>query len=90
MIQRFRQTELKKLFESGNSAGINPHRVKYLRQILALIETSDSIEDMDLPGLNLHERDQSGMCTVEVSGAGASHSRIKMKIFINGVSHGNV
>ena len=37
------------------ASGIQPQHAARLRQILALLETADSIEDMDLPGLNLHE-----------------------------------
>ena len=38
--------------------------------ILALLETADSIEDMDLPGLNLHELkgQRKGTYAVKVSG----------------------
>ena len=55
MIQNFKHKGLKKLFESGNVAGINPQHESCLRQILALLETAENPNDMDLPGLNLHE-----------------------------------
>ena len=55
MIKKFKHKGLKKLFESGISSGIQPQHETRLRQILALLETADSIEDMDLPDLNLHE-----------------------------------
>ena len=43
---------------------------KRLRQILALLETADSFEDMDFPGLNLHELkgQRKGTYAVKVSG----------------------
>jgi len=55
MIKKFKHKGLRKLFESGIVSGIQPKHATRLRQILALLETADSIEDMDLPGLNLHE-----------------------------------
>jgi len=55
MIQKFKHKGLKQLFEKGSPAGVNPQHEKRLRIILALLETAETIEDMDLPGLNLHE-----------------------------------
>jgi toxin HigB-1 len=54
MIKSFQHKGLKKLFELGQTAGINPQHEKRLRKILALLETSETAEDMDLPGLDLH------------------------------------
>jgi proteic killer suppression protein len=70
MIKKFRHKGLRKLFESGVASGVQPQHAARLRQILALLETADSIEDMDLPGLNLHELkgQRKGTCTVKVSG----------------------
>ncbi|MFO7970650.1 MAG: type II toxin-antitoxin system RelE/ParE family toxin [Desulfobacterales bacterium] len=70
MIQKFIHKGLKKLFESGSSAGINPQHVTRLRQILALLETAETLDDMDLPGLNLHELKggRKGTWSVKVSG----------------------
>ena len=55
MIKKFKHKGLRKLFESGIVSGIQPKHTTRLRQILVLLETADSIEDMDLPGLQLHE-----------------------------------
>lgn len=55
MIQKFKHKGLRKLFESGSSEGVNQQHVTRLRQILALLETAETLDDMDLPGLNLHE-----------------------------------
>jgi toxin HigB-1 len=70
MIQKIKHKSLRQLFESGNSAGVNPQNVTRLRQVLALLETSETIDDMDLPGLNLHELkgERKGMWSVKVSG----------------------
>jgi len=54
MIIKFKHKGLKRLFESGNTSGIKPEHSDRLRRILALLETSESPNDMDLPGLGLH------------------------------------
>ena len=65
MINKFKHKGLRKLFESGVASGIQPQHAKRLRQILALLETADSVEDMDLPGLKLHElKGQTLRCEV--------------------------
>ena len=70
MIKKFKHKGLRKLFESGVVTGIQPQHSTRLRRIIALLETSDSIEDMDLPGLNLHELkgNRKGTYAVKVSG----------------------
>ena len=55
MITSFKHKGLKRLFETGDISGINPQHAERLRKILALLETSETIDDMDLPGLNLHK-----------------------------------
>ena len=70
MIKKFKHKGLRKLFDSGIVSGILPKHATRLRQILALLETADSIEDMDLPGLNLHELKgkRKGTYAVKISG----------------------
>jgi proteic killer suppression protein len=70
MIHNFRHKGLKQLFESGISAGVNPQQVPRLRRILALLETAETLDDMDLPGLNLHELkgERKGTWSVKASG----------------------
>jgi toxin HigB-1 len=70
MIQKFIYKGLIKPFESGSSAGISPQHVTRLRQILALFETAETLDDMDLPGLNLHELKgkRKGTWAVKASG----------------------
>ena len=81
MIKKFRHKGLRKLFESGVASGIQPKYADRLRHILALLETADSIADMDLPGLNLHELkgQRKGTYSVNVSG----NWRVTFKI-VNG------
>lgn len=54
MIRSFRHKGLKKFFESGTVAGIQPHHAKRLRMLLAALDTAQSIEDIDIPGFRLH------------------------------------
>ena len=79
MIHHFRHKGLKQLFESGISAGVNPQHVPRLRRILALLETAETFDDMDLPGLDLHELKggRKGTWSVKVSGNWRVTFRIK-------------
>ena len=54
MIQSFRHKGLRKFFESGSGAGIQPHHAKRLRMLLAALDTAHTIEDMDIAGFRLH------------------------------------
>lgn len=55
MIRKFKYKGLKRLFESGNASGLDPQYLTRIRKILALLETAETIEDMNLPGLDLHQ-----------------------------------
>lgn len=70
MIKSFKHKGLMKLFESGETSGVNPQHAERLRRILALLETSETIDDMDLTGLNLHnlKGKRKNTFTVKVSG----------------------
>jgi proteic killer suppression protein len=70
MILNFRHKGLKQLFEKGTKSVVNSQHVRRLKFILALLETSDTIEDIDLPGLNLHELKgkRKGTWSLKVSG----------------------
>jgi toxin HigB-1 len=70
MIQKFKHKGLKRLFEIGLSSGVNSQHEIRIRKVLALLETADAIEDMDLPGLGLHalRGDRKGTWAVNVSG----------------------
>ena len=54
MIQSFRHKGLRKFFESGSGAGIQPRHFKRLRMLLAALDTAHTIEDMDIAGFRLH------------------------------------
>lgn len=54
MIKSFRHKGLKKYFDSGSVAGIQPQHAKRLRMQLVALDTATSIDDMDIPGFKLH------------------------------------
>ena len=70
MIQSFRHKGLRKFFESGSAAGIQPHHAKRLRMILVALDTALNIEDMDVPGFRLHplKGSERGRWSVWVNG----------------------
>ena len=54
MIKSFKHKGLEKLFESGNSRGIQSNHAAKLRLQLAALDTAFTIEDIDIPGYRLH------------------------------------
>lgn len=54
MIQSFRHKGLRRFYESGSSAGIQPGHAKRLRMLLAALDTAQTADDMDVPGFRLH------------------------------------
>jgi len=54
MITSFRHKGLRKYFESGSLAGIQPAHANRLRMQLVALDTAQPIEDMDIPGFRLH------------------------------------
>ena len=54
MITTFRHKGLRKYFESGSLAGIQPAHANRLKMQLAALDTAQIIEDMDIPGFRLH------------------------------------
>jgi len=70
VIQTFRHKGLKKFFETGSVAGIQPRQAKRLRMLLAALDTAHSIEDMNVPGFRLHalKGADRGRCSVWVNG----------------------
>ncbi|CAM2749707.1 type II toxin-antitoxin system RelE/ParE family toxin [Legionella worsleiensis] len=55
MIKSFKHKGLKKFFEKGDCSGIQSKHEKKIRLQLAALDTATVIEDMDLPGYNLHQ-----------------------------------
>jgi proteic killer suppression protein len=54
MIQSFRHKGLRRYFESGSLAGIQPQHARRLRMQLAALDSAQGIDDMDIPGFRLH------------------------------------
>lgn len=54
MIQSFRHKGLRRFFDSGSAAGIQPKHAKRLRMLLVALDTAHVIDDMEVPGFNLH------------------------------------
>jgi len=54
MIKSFRHKGLRRFYESGSLAGIQPQHAKRLRMQLAALDTAGSVDDMDIPGFRLH------------------------------------
>ena len=54
MIQSFRHKGLRRFYETGTLAGIQPKHANRLRMLLAALETSQIIGDVDVPGFRLH------------------------------------
>jgi len=54
VIQSFRHKGLKRFYESGSLAGIQPKHAKRLRMLLVALDTAHVIGDMEVPGFNLH------------------------------------
>ena len=55
MIKSFKHKGLKHFFELGDHSGVQPKHQKKLRLQLGALHTAKVIEDMDLPGYNLHK-----------------------------------
>ena len=70
MIKSFKHKGLKKLYETGNTKGIQSNHVRKLRMQLAALDTAQSIEDMDIPGYRLHQLKGSrkGLWAITVNG----------------------
>lgn len=70
MIGSIRHKGLAALYYDDQAKGVNQSLVKRLRQVLALLETAFTAEDMDLPGLKFHhlKGDLAGYYAVSISG----------------------
>ena len=70
MIKSFKHKGLEKFYRTGSTAGVQSTHVKRLRLILSNLDQAESIDDMDLPGLRLHELigNRQGIWSVVVNG----------------------
>lgn len=70
MIGSIRHKGLAALYHDDQTKGVKQSHVKRLRQILFLLDTALVVEDMNAPGLKLHQLkgDRTGFYAVSVSG----------------------
>ncbi len=70
MILSFRHKGLRKYFESGSVAGIQPAHGRRLQMQLAALGTAHTIDDMNIPGFRLHalKGDAKGRWSIWVNG----------------------
>ena len=70
MLKKFKHKGLKDFFETGSQKGIQATHAKRLRLILIRLHSSQTPEDMDLPGFKLHalKGKFQGLYAVSVSG----------------------
>ena len=70
MIKSFRHKGLRRLYETGSAAGVQPAHARRLRWQLAALDTANTIEDMDIAGFRLHplKGGQSGRWSIWVNG----------------------
>ncbi|HKN21763.1 MAG TPA: type II toxin-antitoxin system RelE/ParE family toxin [Terracidiphilus sp.] len=54
MIKSFRHKGLKRLYEDDDPRGVVAEHLSKLRNILARLDATSSVEDMNLPGFSLH------------------------------------
>lgn len=70
MIKNFIHKGLRKFYASVSTAGIQKKHEKKLRLILANLDQAEEPDDMDLPGLFMHQLkgDRKDIWSVRVSG----------------------
>lgn len=70
MIQTFKNKALERLFREGVTKGIPQELEKRIRVRLEVIDSASNIDDIALPGYNLHELkgDREGTWSIRVSG----------------------
>jgi proteic killer suppression protein len=70
MIKSFIHKGLRKFYASGSTAGIQKRHEKKLRLILTNLDQAQEPDDMDLPGLFMHQLkgDRKNIWSVRVSG----------------------
>ena len=70
MIERFKHRGLERYFVRGTKSGVPPELVSRIRLVLGRLHASEAPQDMNLPGLMLHELKgkRKGTWSVRVSG----------------------
>ncbi|HAQ57837.1 MAG TPA: Killer protein [Opitutae bacterium] len=70
MIKSFKPKGLERYYKSGTTRGIQSIHAKRLRMQLAVLDTAQTIEDIDIPGYRLHalKGDRQSIWSISVSG----------------------
>jgi len=70
MIVSFKHKGLERFFKTGNQSGIQGNHARRLQLILGRLNASVKPQDMNLPGLSLHQLtgDRADIWSVNVSG----------------------
>jgi len=70
VVRSFKHKGLEKFFSTGSKAGIQAQHAERLRVILGRLSASVAPQDINLPGLDLHQLkgDRKGTWAVKVSG----------------------
>ena len=70
MVKGFAHKGLERFYRTGSKSGIQAQHARRLQLILTNLDQSENPEDMDLPGLALHELKgrRKGYWAVRVSG----------------------
>lgn len=70
MIKSFAHKGLKKFWENGSTAGIQAKHAERVKNILVFLNRARHVQDMGLPGYDLHplKGDMKGLWAVKVSG----------------------
>ena len=70
VIKSFKHKGLSKFFETGSKKGIQAKHTQRLRLQLTIIDTANEIDDIRLPGFNLHPLtgERKGIWSISVNG----------------------
>jgi proteic killer suppression protein len=70
MISSFKHKGLQEFYETGNAAGIQAKHKKRLKLQLVALDTATCIDDMDIPGFELHQLrgNKKGIWSIKVNG----------------------
>lgn len=70
MIKTIKHKGLKKLFTEGKTVGVQPDHADKLLFLMSHLDDAEVVDDMALPGANLHplKHDLKGHWAVKVSG----------------------
>lgn len=68
MIVSFKHKGLKLFYEKGDASKLQPHHVSKIRLILTRLDAAKSVEELNVPGYDLHELkgDRKGIWSVKV------------------------